>query len=43
MDRLEMAIKILNVLKGNDYSMIYYYHYSAEAEAILKDLMAIRG
>jgi hypothetical protein len=43
MDRLEKAIKILNVLKGNGYSMIYYYHYSQEATDILKDLMLIRG
>jgi len=43
MNRLEIAIKILNELKTARHSMIYYYHYSAEATEILNDLMAIRG
>jgi hypothetical protein len=43
MNDLDKVFIILNALKTARHSIIYYYHYSAEATEILTELRTIRG
>lgn len=43
MDRIEEVFKILNGLKEENHSMIYFYHYQGKLEEIITELKTERG
>jgi hypothetical protein len=42
MNNLEKAFKIYNRIKAGNYSDMFYYHYQAELNCILKELKAVK-